>query len=81
MTIAHKEGNIHKNADGSIRWALANTPDNPAYVTLEAEPQIPIEGIYITDIGTQFFDEVNKSYEQNKNFHILTSLLEKDCKN
>ncbi|MBW0518082.1 hypothetical protein O181_057797 [Austropuccinia psidii MF-1] len=29
MTIAHKEGNIHKNADGLSRWELANTPDNP----------------------------------------------------
>ncbi|MBW0556446.1 hypothetical protein O181_096161 [Austropuccinia psidii MF-1] len=32
MTIVHKAGNIHKNADGLSRWALANTPDNPAYV-------------------------------------------------
>ncbi|MBW0534543.1 hypothetical protein O181_074258 [Austropuccinia psidii MF-1] len=42
MTIAHKAGNIHKNADGLSRWALANTPDSSAYVPLEAEPQIPI---------------------------------------
>ncbi|MBW0499125.1 hypothetical protein O181_038840, partial [Austropuccinia psidii MF-1] len=55
MTIAHKEGNINKNSDGLSRWALDNTPDNPAYVPLEAEPQIPIEGINITDIGTEFF--------------------------
>ncbi|MBW0508924.1 hypothetical protein O181_048639 [Austropuccinia psidii MF-1] len=58
MTIVHKEGNIHKNADGRIRWALANTPDNPAYEPLEAEPQIPSEGINITDIGAGFFEEV-----------------------
>ncbi|MBW0502695.1 hypothetical protein O181_042410 [Austropuccinia psidii MF-1] len=42
MTIVYKAGTIHKNADGLSRWALANTPDNPAYVPLEAEPQIPI---------------------------------------
>ncbi|MBW0509242.1 hypothetical protein O181_048957 [Austropuccinia psidii MF-1] len=35
MTIVHKAGNIQKNADGLSRWALANTPDNPAYVPLE----------------------------------------------
>ncbi|MBW0542661.1 hypothetical protein O181_082376 [Austropuccinia psidii MF-1] len=52
MTIVHKSGNIHKNADGLSRWELANTFDNLAYVPLEAEPQIPIEGINITDIGT-----------------------------
>ncbi|MBW0494990.1 hypothetical protein O181_034705 [Austropuccinia psidii MF-1] len=45
MTIVNKAGNIHKNADGLSSWALANTPDNTAYVPLEAEPQIPIEGI------------------------------------
>ncbi|MBW0527905.1 hypothetical protein O181_067620 [Austropuccinia psidii MF-1] len=58
MTIVHKEGKNHKNADGLSRWALENTPDNPAYLPLEAEPQIPIEGINMTDIGTEFFKEV-----------------------
>ncbi|MBW0549417.1 hypothetical protein O181_089132 [Austropuccinia psidii MF-1] len=62
MTIVHKAGNIQKNADGLRRWALANNPDNAAYVPLEAEPQIPIEGINITDIGTEFFEEVRDSY-------------------
>ncbi|MBW0583027.1 hypothetical protein O181_122742 [Austropuccinia psidii MF-1] len=80
MTIVHKAGNIHKNADGLSRWELANTPDNPAYVPLEAEKQIPIEGINITDIGTELFGEVRESYKQDKSCHILTSLLDKDCK-
>ncbi|MBW0484311.1 hypothetical protein O181_024026 [Austropuccinia psidii MF-1] len=80
MTIVHKAGNIHKNADGLSRWALANTSDNPACVPLEAEPQIPIEGIKITDIGTELFEEVRESYKEDKNFHILTSLLDKDLK-
>ncbi|MBW0508615.1 hypothetical protein O181_048330 [Austropuccinia psidii MF-1] len=80
MTIVHESGNIHKNADGLSRWELANTPDNLAYVPLEAEPHIPIEGINITDIGTEFFEEVRESYKQENNFHILTLLLDKDCK-
>ncbi|MBW0540690.1 hypothetical protein O181_080405 [Austropuccinia psidii MF-1] len=80
MIIAHKAGNIHNNADGLSRWEFANTPDNPVYVPLQAEPQIPIEGIDITDIGTEFFEEVRQSYKKDKNFHILTSLLDKDCK-
>ncbi|MBW0501489.1 hypothetical protein O181_041204 [Austropuccinia psidii MF-1] len=74
MTIVHKAGNIHKNSEGLSRWALANTPDNPDYVPLEAEPQFPYEGINITDIGTEFFEEVRYSYKQDKNCHILTSL-------
>ncbi|MBW0567123.1 hypothetical protein O181_106838, partial [Austropuccinia psidii MF-1] len=80
MNIVHKAGNIHKNADGISMWELANTPDDLAYVPLEAEPQIPIEGINITDIGTEFFEEVRESYKKDKNCHMLTSLLDKDCK-
>ncbi|MBW0520181.1 hypothetical protein O181_059896 [Austropuccinia psidii MF-1] len=78
MTIVHKEGNIHQNADGLSRWELANTPDYQAYVPLEAEPQIPIERINITDIGNEFFEEVIKVSKKDKNLHILTYLLDKD---
>ncbi|MBW0536823.1 hypothetical protein O181_076538 [Austropuccinia psidii MF-1] len=78
--IVHKAGKIHNNADGLSRQALANTPDNPAYVPLEVEPQIPIEGTNITDIGTNFFEEVRGFYKKDKDCHILTSLLDKDCK-
>ncbi|MBW0552651.1 hypothetical protein O181_092366 [Austropuccinia psidii MF-1] len=80
MTIVNKAGNIHKNADGLSRWEVANTPDYPPYVPLEAEPQTSIEGINVTDIGTEFFEEVRKSYKKDKNFHIFTSLLQKECK-
>ncbi|MBW0529200.1 hypothetical protein O181_068915 [Austropuccinia psidii MF-1] len=80
MNIVHKEGKIHNNSDGLSRWESANTPDSPAYVPLEAEPQIPIEGINITDIGTEFFEEVRESYKQDRNCHILTSFLDEDCK-
>ncbi|MBW0513011.1 hypothetical protein O181_052726 [Austropuccinia psidii MF-1] len=38
MTITHKAGNIHKNADGLSRCAFSNTPDNLAYLPLEVEP-------------------------------------------
>ncbi|MBW0496939.1 hypothetical protein O181_036654 [Austropuccinia psidii MF-1] len=80
ITIVHKAGSIQKNADVLSRWALPNTPDNPAYVPGNEEPQIPIEGINITDVGTEFFEKVRDSYKQEKNLHILTSLLDKDCK-
>ncbi|MBW0573953.1 hypothetical protein O181_113668 [Austropuccinia psidii MF-1] len=80
MNIVHKAGNILKNADGFSRWALHNIPDNTAYVPTGAEPQIPIKGINITDVGTEFFEEVRESYKLDKNCNILTSLLNKDCK-
>ncbi|MBW0543103.1 hypothetical protein O181_082818 [Austropuccinia psidii MF-1] len=80
MTILHKAGNIHKNADGLSRWELPNTPDNPAYFPTGSEPQILIEGINITNVGTELFEEVRDIYKLDKNCHILTSLLEKDFK-
>ncbi|MBW0535618.1 hypothetical protein O181_075333 [Austropuccinia psidii MF-1] len=71
MTIVHKAGNFHHNADGLSRWTLPNTPDNPAYVPTGAEPQIPIEGINITNFGKEFFEEVRESYKLDKNSHII----------
>ncbi|MBW0547773.1 hypothetical protein O181_087488 [Austropuccinia psidii MF-1] len=77
MNIVHKSGNIHKNADGLSRWALANTPYNTAWVPQEEQH---IEGIYVTDIGTEFFSQVKESYKIDKNCHILSQLIIKDCK-
>ncbi|MBW0460918.1 hypothetical protein O181_000633 [Austropuccinia psidii MF-1] len=80
MTIVQKDGNIHKKDDGLSRWKFPNTPENAAYVPTCAEPQIPIEGTNITDVGTEFFEEVRENYKKDKNCHILTSLLDKYCK-
>ncbi|MBW0589550.1 hypothetical protein O181_129265 [Austropuccinia psidii MF-1] len=80
MTIVHKDGNIHKNADGLSRWPLPNNIDNPAYVPEEDSPQIPIEVISVTDLNTTLFEEVRNSYTQDKNCSILCQLLKKDSK-
>ncbi|MBW0532542.1 hypothetical protein O181_072257 [Austropuccinia psidii MF-1] len=77
MNIVQKSGNIHKNADGLNRWALANTPANPAWVPQEEQH---IEVICVTDIGTEFINQVKESYKMEKNYHILFQLLMKDSK-
>ncbi|MBW0568679.1 hypothetical protein O181_108394 [Austropuccinia psidii MF-1] len=77
ITIVHKCGNIDKNSDGLSRWALANTTENLAWVPQEEHH---IEGICVTDIGTEFFNQVKKSYKIDKNCHILSRILMKDCK-
>ncbi|MBW0593315.1 hypothetical protein O181_133030 [Austropuccinia psidii MF-1] len=77
MTIVHKSGNIHENADGLRRWALANIPDNPAWVSQEEHH---LEGICVTYIGTEFFNQVKESYKTDKNWHILSQILMKECK-
>ncbi|MBW0547296.1 hypothetical protein O181_087011 [Austropuccinia psidii MF-1] len=80
MTIVHKDGNIHKNADGLRRWPLPNNIYNPAYVPEEASPQIPIEGISLTDLNTTFFEEVRDSYTKDTNCSILCQLPTKNFK-
>ncbi|MBW0546992.1 hypothetical protein O181_086707 [Austropuccinia psidii MF-1] len=80
INIVHKDGNIHKNANGLRRWPPPNNIDNPAYVPEEASPQIPIEGISVTGLNTTFFEEGRSSYTQDKNCSILCQLLNKDCK-
>ncbi|MBW0551346.1 hypothetical protein O181_091061 [Austropuccinia psidii MF-1] len=80
MTIVHKYGNIHKNADGLSSWPLPNNIDNPSYVPEEASPQILKEGISVTDLDATFFEEVSNSYTQDRNCSILCQLLTKDFK-
>ncbi|MBW0484757.1 hypothetical protein O181_024472 [Austropuccinia psidii MF-1] len=77
MTRFHKSENIHNNADGFSRGALANTPESPAWVPQEEHH---IEGICVKDIGTEFFNQVKESYKMDKNYDILCKLLMKDCK-
>ncbi|MBW0536121.1 hypothetical protein O181_075836 [Austropuccinia psidii MF-1] len=80
MTIVHKDGNIHKNAEGLSRWPLPNDIDNSAYAPKEASLRIPIEGISVTDLKTTFFEEVRNIHTQDENCSILCQLLTKDCK-
>ncbi|MBW0576555.1 hypothetical protein O181_116270 [Austropuccinia psidii MF-1] len=80
MTIAHKDRNIHKNADGPSIWPLPNDIDNPAYVPEEDSAQISIEGISVTDLKATFVEEVRNSYTQDRNCSILCHLLTKDPK-
>ncbi|MBW0477947.1 hypothetical protein O181_017662 [Austropuccinia psidii MF-1] len=54
MTILHKDGNIHKNSDDLSRWALSSTPKIPACVALKENN---IERIFVTEIGTEFFNQ------------------------
>ncbi|MBW0517267.1 hypothetical protein O181_056982 [Austropuccinia psidii MF-1] len=79
IIIVHKDGNIHKDADGLRRLSLPNNIDNPAYVPEEASPQIPIEGISVTDLNTTFLEEVRNSYTQDNNCSILCQLITKEC--
>ncbi|MBW0499809.1 hypothetical protein O181_039524 [Austropuccinia psidii MF-1] len=71
MAIVQKDGNIHKDADLMRRSPLPDNIDNPAYVPEAASPQIQIEGISVTHPNITFFEEVRKSYTQDRNCSIL----------
>ncbi|MBW0465903.1 hypothetical protein O181_005618 [Austropuccinia psidii MF-1] len=77
MAIFNESGNIHKNEAGLSRGALENTPENTEWVPQEENHT---EGICVTDIGTEFFNQVKESYKMEKKFHIFCQLLMKDCK-
>ncbi|MBW0513880.1 hypothetical protein O181_053595 [Austropuccinia psidii MF-1] len=81
IKIVNQAGNIHNNSDGLSRWSIPNRNNNPVYVSANSEPQILIEGINITDLGAEVFEEAIESYKQDKSFHILTSPLDKYCRN
>ncbi|MBW0566980.1 hypothetical protein O181_106695 [Austropuccinia psidii MF-1] len=75
MTIVHKDGNIHKNSYLLSIWPLPNDIKNPAYVPEETFPQIPIEGISVTDLHTTFFEEIRNIHTQDNDHIILFQLL------
>ncbi|MBW0487193.1 hypothetical protein O181_026908 [Austropuccinia psidii MF-1] len=80
ITIVHKDGSINENSDELSRWPLPNNIDNTTYMKEEASPQIPIEGISVTDLNTTFFEEVRNSYTHDRNCSILCQLHTKDLK-
>ncbi|KAI7956963.1 hypothetical protein MJO28_004058 [Puccinia striiformis f. sp. tritici] len=75
MTITHRDGVIHKNADGLSRWALPNDSTNPAYDEEELTREVPIMAIAVSGLSTDFWDSVEASYEANRNTACLMSLL------
>ncbi|MBW0469405.1 hypothetical protein O181_009120 [Austropuccinia psidii MF-1] len=80
MTIVHKDGKIHKYLDRPRIWPLPNFTENPSYLPEEASPQIPMEGISVTDLKTTFYEESRNIYTEDKNFSILFQLIARDYK-
>jgi hypothetical protein len=77
MTIIHKEGAKHKNADGLSRWALPNTPDNPAYDP-EDDKIFPILGIHVCDLDEALYELVRQSYNDDCEMLKLVNILSND---
>lgn len=81
MTIRHRDGIKHKNADGLSRWALKNDKNNHAYDEDLKERDIPIMGIYISDLEETFWSDIREIYLKDKNTTKLIDILKSDHKN
>ena len=81
MTIVHREGLLHKNADGLSRWPLPNDTSNPAFDKDDKDKMLPIMHISITDLSEEFFDEIKKSYFNDINAKMIIETMNKDFKN
>jgi putative transposase len=76
MTIVHRDGAAHKNADGLSRWAFPNDNSNPAAnLDLDTERDVPIMAISVSNLKDEFWDEVELSYESNANTACLLLIL------
>ncbi|KAI7967784.1 hypothetical protein MJO29_001061 [Puccinia striiformis f. sp. tritici] len=72
MTIVHRDGIIHKNADGLSRWALPNDSNNPAWDGEETERDVPLMPIIGSGITTAHYlaqfalpnDDSNPAFEE-----------------
>ena len=75
MTIVHRDGQIHKNADGLSRWALPNDSSNPAADQEELQREVPIMAICVSGLAEDFWKSVESSYETNRNTACLVGIL------
>ncbi|KAG0139774.1 hypothetical protein CROQUDRAFT_54248 [Cronartium quercuum f. sp. fusiforme G11] len=67
MTIMHRSGKLHNNADALSRMALPNDPSNPAWEEEDEERDMPVMGISSCDLSDEFFGGIEASYEANLN--------------
>ena len=81
MTIRHRDGNKYKIDDGLSRRELKNDINNQAYDEDLKERDVPIMGIFISDLDETFWNEIKESYLTNKNTSTLLELLKSDHKN
>jgi hypothetical protein len=75
ITITHRDGIIHKNADGLSRWALPNNGSNPASDQEDTEREVPIMAILVSGLAKEFRNAVEESYTAKKNSLSLLELL------
>jgi len=74
MSIVHREGRAHANADVLSRWALPNDDSNPA-ADLSPNPEPVIHALSVCDLSDEFFNTILESYDSDPDFHRITRAL------
>ncbi|KAK4701579.1 hypothetical protein P7C70_g4650, partial [Phenoliferia sp. Uapishka_3] len=74
MTILHREGRIHQNADGMSRMALPNDASNPA-ADLSGEPEAVVHALSFVELNDEFFATIKASYVNDDNIRRIYSIL------
>ncbi|POW13130.1 hypothetical protein PSHT_07866 [Puccinia striiformis] len=78
MTITHRDGLIHKNADGLSRWALPNDSDNPAFDKEDIIREVPIMAIASKHVQQDLVAQLEEPWKGNFSagrFVLLDGLL------
>ena len=78
MTISHREGKVHGNADALSRNALSNNETNPASDLRGDNSVQQIYGLHILDLSDNFFETIRKGYKEDikigKTIRILQNM-------
>ena len=74
MSITHRAGRIHQNADILSRHPLPNDSENPGAV---GEVDIvEIFGLHVVDLASEFYKEITDGYQNCKNLRTLVKVLQ-----
>ena len=80
MTISHRPGNTHSNADALSTMALPNEPGNPVWEPKDCNQEIPIMGITMCDFSDGFRSRIEESYQQTLDKVRILRFLTQDEK-
>ena len=73
MTITHRPGRNHQNADLLSRFPLPNDASNPGGV--DDVDIIEIFGLHVVDLASEFYKQITDSYQKCKNLRTLVKIL------
>ena len=73
MTITHRPGRNHQNADLLSRFPLPNDASNPGGV--DDVDIIEILSLHVVDLASKFYKQIADSYQKCKDLRTLVKLL------